>query len=63
MKKTLCILTLILCFVVTGQAGQEPQMLAPGKPIEREVQETNRTAIKSALRRGNSCASAASSGG
>ena len=37
MKKALCILTLILCFVVTGQAAQEPQTLVPGNPVEREI--------------------------
>ena len=37
MKKTLCILTLIICFVVTVQAGQEPQTLVPSKTVEREI--------------------------
>jgi hypothetical protein len=36
MNKTFCLLTL-LCFVVTVQAAQEPQMLVPGKPVEREI--------------------------
>ena len=37
MKKTLCLLTLIICFVMTVQAGQEPQTLVPSKTIEREI--------------------------
>ena len=37
MKKTLCILTLVICFVVTVPAGQEPQTLVPSKPVEREI--------------------------
>jgi hypothetical protein len=37
MNKTFCLLTLMLCFVVTVQAAQEPQMLVPGKPVQREI--------------------------
>ena len=37
MNKTFCLLTLMFCFVVTVRAGQEPQTLLPGKPVEREI--------------------------
>ena len=37
MKKTLCVLTLTLGFVMTVQAAQEPQTLVPGKAVEREI--------------------------
>ena len=37
MKLPLCILVLVLCSVVIGQAAQEPQTIEPTKPIEREI--------------------------
>ena len=37
MKKTLCLLTLIICFLTTVRAGQDPQTLIPSKTIEREI--------------------------
>jgi hypothetical protein len=36
-SRALCILTCILCVVVTGRAAQEPQKLESGHPIEREL--------------------------
>ena len=36
-SRALCILTCILCVVVTGRAAQEPQRLESNKPIEHEI--------------------------
>ncbi|HKF57790.1 MAG TPA: tetratricopeptide repeat protein [Blastocatellia bacterium] len=41
MKRPLCTLTLMLCFVVAGHAAQPPKLkppkLKPGKPIDRQI--------------------------
>src|SRR5215472_6098411 len=41
MKRPLCTLTLILCFVAAGHAAQPPKpkppKLKPGKPVERQI--------------------------